>query len=517
LVCLLALSSTVFSRSVPTYGGYGSAPVPEMRTFLTGVREQPIHRTLLPSLPVVSEGYGHSLPPVTDGYGSTFITPSLPRTLPVSPYGGMTRIAFDLTPADALCRGKLPETVIPIEDGRKFVVCLDDSKGTEQSCPRGLFYHELSRRCERKFGPPENLCASQPCLNGGQCFVEGVTYQCQCAAGFDGKNCELDARPCSTLPCGQAPDTRCQSFRWGAALPYICIFQDGFAYGVNPTQIHASPCLGLDGPHALLSSDRGFIMCDGERMFIESCPGGTIWDDSHKACTWPDVQIMLPVVEPKVLSSYGDRVSVPMPTIERPRFVSSYGGEISVPQPVVEPRLVSSYGGEVPRGVSTYGGEVPRLIVERPKLVSSYGTVLQPTIEPKIVSSYGGEVNLPKFIERPKLVSSYGYGSPKLIVERPKLVSSYGGEVSVPQPIIETKVTPTYGGEFTVPRLIERPKLVSSYGGEVSVPQPIIETKFAPTYGGEFTVPRLIERPKLVSSYGGQSEDLISVKTSSPY
>jgi hypothetical protein len=31
-------------------------------------------------------------------------------------------------------------------------------------------------------------------------------------------------------------------------------------------------------------------MCDGELMFIESCPGGTVWDDLNKACAWPDMQ-----------------------------------------------------------------------------------------------------------------------------------------------------------------------------------------------------------------------------------
>jgi hypothetical protein len=31
-------------------------------------------------------------------------------------------------------------------------------------------------------------------------------------------------------------------------------------------------------------------MCDGESMFIESCPGGTVWDDLNKACVWPDMK-----------------------------------------------------------------------------------------------------------------------------------------------------------------------------------------------------------------------------------
>jgi hypothetical protein len=86
-------------------------------------------------------------------------------------------------------------------------------------------------------GPLDNLCVSQPCLNGGQCIPTDAWYQCQCAPGFDGKNCELDARVCQTQqPCGQGPDVRCQSFRLGAALQYICIIQDGYAYGLNAQQ-----------------------------------------------------------------------------------------------------------------------------------------------------------------------------------------------------------------------------------------------------------------------------------------
>jgi hypothetical protein len=89
-----------------------------------------------------------------------------------------------------------------------------------------------------ELGTLENPCATQPCLNGGQCTATDVSsYQCQCPPGFDGKTCELDARVCQTQqPCGQSPDARCQSFRLGAALQYICILQNGVAYGLNVQQ-----------------------------------------------------------------------------------------------------------------------------------------------------------------------------------------------------------------------------------------------------------------------------------------
>ena len=89
-----------------------------------------------------------------------------------------------------------------------------------------------------ELGPLENPCASQPCRNGGQCTVtDASSFECQCAPGYDGKTCELDARACQTLqPCGQSQDSKCQSFRAGAALSHICILQDGLAYGLSAQQ-----------------------------------------------------------------------------------------------------------------------------------------------------------------------------------------------------------------------------------------------------------------------------------------
>jgi hypothetical protein len=321
-----------------------------------------------------------------------------------------------LTDADMRCRGQQPETVIPLENGRSFIVCLDDSKGVEQKCPKGLFYQPTSSRCERKLGQLTNPCVSQPCLNGGQCVPTDFSYQCQCPPGFDGKTCELDARICQTQqPCGQSPDVKCQSFRLGAALQYICIVQDGLAYGLSVQQAQPSPCQGVDGPHALAVSNNGFIMCDGERMFVESCPGGTVWDDVNKACVWPDMQTPPQLdqqqgygqssygQQPKTImkSTYGNQWSVPQ-QIQQSKDVQSYGAQIPIPQQLEQPKQVQSYGAQT---------IIPQQL-QQSKLIQSYGSGLniqkQQFEQPKIVPSYGAQMPIPQQREQPKFIQSYG-------------------------------------------------------------------------------------------------------------
>lgn len=310
--CLLALSSAAFGRAA--YGSYssfgGASGVPSFDKIVPQKPTLPLtssYGQVLPQQPVLTQQQiipQQSQLPVSSGYG-------LPQQKPQQPivYARPTALqqqqladqqaqlqqivesAKIVTEADKICVGQQAETVIPLDNGRRYVICLEEGKGFEQSCPRGLIFHPQTRRCERKLNL-ENPCASQPCLNGGQCQqVDVSSYQCTCPAGFDGKNCELDARVCQTQqPCGSAPETRCQSFRLGAALQYVCILNNGQAYGLNSQQVTPNPCQGVDGPRSLAISDKGFVMCDGEFMYVESCPGGTIWDDLNKACVWPDMQ-----------------------------------------------------------------------------------------------------------------------------------------------------------------------------------------------------------------------------------
>jgi len=408
LVCLLALSSCAFGRS--TYGsGYGTS-FPQISNIVSSMREQT--RSFLPTIqispPVPTQfqsGYGQqqivdtSVQPLTrtletfptqsygQGYGSA-------RRLPQFEQQQVQQVQVILTAADILCRGHVAETVIPLEDGRRWVVCLDESKGVELACPKGLYYNQASNRCERKLGPLESPCAIQPCLNGGQCVPTDFSYQCQCTAGFEGQTCELDARVCQTQqPCGQSPDARCQSFRWGAALTYMCILQDGLAYGLSPAQAQQSPCQNVDGPQALAFSNKGFIMCDGERMFIESCPGRTIWDDLHKTCVWDDTQVIAGIPQQEQQgygqSSYGQERSI------TPKL--TYGGQYTKIRHHEKPRHFQSYGGQQEQKPMTfpvqtgYGGQQEQRPLTFPVQTGYGGQQEQKPMTFPVQTGYGGQ------------------------------------------------------------------------------------------------------------------------------
>jgi len=550
LICLLALSGSAMGG--PTFGGgYGSGSIPQMSNILTAMRDQSSQRPFLQTLPVATQGYGQQQPRMSEtasvlvqqqdapiqptiqsGYGSSVIAPAITRTLPTQSYGqgygygAAPRIlqldqpvapVVELSPADQLCRGQQPETVIPIDSNRKFVVCLADGKGVEQSCPKGLFYHEQSRRCERKLGPLDNYCASQPCLNGGQCAPTDSWYQCQCAPGFDGKNCELDARVCQAqYPCGQTPDVRCQSFRLGAALQYICIAQDGYAYGLSAQQVQPSPCNNaVDGPHALLVHNGGFIMCDGERMFVESCPGGTIWDDFNKACVWPDMQTSTPqkdqsygqssygsgygaqAIAPKVISSYGAQTILPQ--LDRPKF-DSYGSQITIPQPTFDQtRLISSYG-QAP--AQSYGAQTNLQPFDvKPRLFHHHKHM-----QPKVFDSYGGQINIPQQPAMDWQKPVQGYGSQQPALDLQKSFQGYGSQ----QPAMDwQKPVQGYGSQQPA---LDLQKSFQGYGSQqpaLDLPRPV------QGYGSQQPA---FDLPRPIQGYGGQpQQDLAPVKQSSGY
>jgi hypothetical protein len=47
-----------------------------------------------------------------------------------------------------------------------------------------------------------DVCADNPCQNGGKCIADGDTFSCQCPDGFSGPICEVaPANPCDDKPC----------------------------------------------------------------------------------------------------------------------------------------------------------------------------------------------------------------------------------------------------------------------------------------------------------------------------
>uniref|UniRef100_T1GJ08 EGF-like domain-containing protein n=1 Tax=Megaselia scalaris TaxID=36166 RepID=T1GJ08_MEGSC len=46
-----------------------------------------------------------------------------------------------------------------------------------------------------------NLCIAKPCANGGTCRNLDNDYQCTCRSGFTGKDCSIDIDECSSAPC----------------------------------------------------------------------------------------------------------------------------------------------------------------------------------------------------------------------------------------------------------------------------------------------------------------------------
>jgi hypothetical protein len=488
LVCLLALSSAAFGRSV-SFDGYGSSRIIDP----TPLPAPGYGREIIPEVPVTR---------VVGGYGSSFIPP-VTRVLPAPSYGGYgssrvleREVIVDTLPptqADILCRGQLPQTVIPIEFNRKFVTCLDDGKGVEQACPRGLLFHEGTQRCERKLGAPEDFCLSQPCLNGGLCSSLDSTFKCDCPAGFDGINCELDATFCQVnRPCGSDPFVRCQSFRPGAALQWLCVSDMDFTYGPDGSHIHKSLCDGTNshmGPFPLAFTDKGFMMCNGEHTHYESCPGGTKWNDPSKACVWPDME---EIVDTRIIS--------------RPGY-GGYGSSIITPAPVT--RVFDRYGGD-------------KVFIPRPKLISSgYGGEVRRV-------GYGGDVVLPAPMPETKVFTRAGYGG-DVILPTPTITkvfpsSSYGGDVVLPAPMPETKVITEvrrngYGGDVVLPAPMPETKFITrgGYGESLPVPEtkfitragygeslPVPETKvFTNNYGSSRLFVPSAPVVKVASSYGG--------------
>lgn len=73
-------------------------------------------------------------------------------------------------------------------------------------------------------------CASNPCLNNGQCYpLTPTDYKCSCLQGFTGRNCETPQEICLQRPCQN------QGICRGNNTHYVCDCVLGYT-GVNCDQ-----------------------------------------------------------------------------------------------------------------------------------------------------------------------------------------------------------------------------------------------------------------------------------------
>ncbi|GBN66541.1 Neurogenic locus notch 1 [Araneus ventricosus] len=119
----------------------------------------------------------------------------------------------------------------------KYCLCPDGSKLMEQHCEDPCNSNPCLNngnckvegkvfKCECRppyTGPTckDDLCTINPCQNGGTCKINGTSFECKCKIPYTGKLCEKD--PCTKTPCKNGGTCRLQenSFKCDCKTPYF--------------------------------------------------------------------------------------------------------------------------------------------------------------------------------------------------------------------------------------------------------------------------------------------------------
>lgn len=84
-------------------------------------------------------------------------------------------------------------------------------------------------QCPRGFSGPicqyqQDPCLPNPCLSGGTCHQDGITFRCTCTAQFQGEKCDMPRKEsCSSAPCKNGGT--CQEAPNGG---FFCLCRPGF-------------------------------------------------------------------------------------------------------------------------------------------------------------------------------------------------------------------------------------------------------------------------------------------------
>lgn len=159
-----------------------------------------------------------------------------------------------------------------------FIYCRGRSDFTIQTCPEPHLFNKYLDRCDIDQDPILTGCASSPCQFGAKCReLPNLDYQCECAAGFHGKNCQQAPDVCATMPCGHEDTNVCHAQPAETGLAYYCTCHGGKAFGLSCDEgrVERNPCDDGVERGRVFSTRIGesvFALCDDEhRLGLKVC------------------------------------------------------------------------------------------------------------------------------------------------------------------------------------------------------------------------------------------------------
>lgn len=132
------------------------------------------------------------------------------------------------------CIGSAPLTKFAHpKDKTKYIQCRDEFHYEIFTCPNGGEYIEQTDSCELTIPMVDKCEQEKPCLNGGQCTLQGnSTFKCICRADWTGERCETPMNSCVKKPCG--PNADCRPLKSADYdQDYVCVCKGSRTYGLN--------------------------------------------------------------------------------------------------------------------------------------------------------------------------------------------------------------------------------------------------------------------------------------------
>lgn len=93
-------------------------------------------------------------------------------------------------------------------------VCIERYKGYQCNCASGY----MGKNCQYNV----NECASGPCRNNGTCHDKVNQYSCTCLSGYTGRRCEADIDDCVGITCEHGGTCR------DNVANYTCLCKTGY-------------------------------------------------------------------------------------------------------------------------------------------------------------------------------------------------------------------------------------------------------------------------------------------------